>query len=497
MENHLLTLMTFIPLAGMVVILFTRSESKDTHRWLSLLATGIPLVMAAYLWFAFDRNTAAMQFVERYPWIPQFQIYYSVGIDGISAPMILLTALLSFLCVIASWNIEKATRAYFALFLLLETGMMGVFSALDFILFFVFWEVMLLPMYFLIGIWGGPRKEYAAIKFFLYTLAGSVLLLLAILAFHFDYIDPATGQHTFDMVKLAAAHARFTGTFWFIAFVGLFIGFAIKVPVFPFHTWLPDAHVEAPTAISVILAGVLLKMGVYGILRINYSMLPEAAVDFSPIMATLGVISIIYGACCSMAQSDLKKLVAYSSVSHMGFCMLGLAANTSAGLSGAAIQMFTHGVIAGMLFLLVGVIYDRAHHRNIDGFGGLANRMPIYAGITSLAFMGSLGLPGLAGFIGEALVFLGAFPVYRWMTVIATTGIVVTAGYFLWSYQRVFMGPLNPKYQDLPEVTTREMVTLVPLGILTVVIGVFPTPLLKMMEKSLEHVRVVVGEIAR
>ncbi len=495
MENNLLTLMTFIPLAGAMGILITANANKNLHRWLALVASGIPLVLSIAVWTNFDRSLPGMQFVERGNWIPQFNIEYHLGIDGISAPLVLLTALLSFLCVIASWGIEKATKAYFALFLLLETGMTGVFCSLDFFLFYVFWEVMLLPMYFLIGIWGGPRKEYAAIKFFLYTLFGSVLLLLAILAFYFEYKDPVTGQHTFDMVKIMAASASYRGTFWFVVFVALFIGFAIKVPVFPFHTWLPDAHVEAPTPVSVILAGVLLKMGVYGMLRINFQMLPEAARDFSPIMAGLGLISILYGAACSMAQSDLKKLVAYSSVSHMGFCMLGMAANTTAGLNGAAMQMFTHGIIAGMLFLLVGVIYDRAHHRNIDGFGGLALRMPLFAGVTCVGFMASLGLPGLAGFIGEALVFLGSFETYRYMTVMATAGIVLTAGYFLWSYQRVFMGPLNPKYQDLPEVNARELTTLVPLVVLTVLIGVFPTPLLNMMAQSLEAVRATVGVI--
>ncbi|MFT5315780.1 MAG: NADH-quinone oxidoreductase subunit M, partial [Candidatus Krumholzibacteriia bacterium] len=384
------------------------------------------------------------------------------------------------------------------LFLLLEAGMIGVFCALDFFLFYVFWEVMLLPMYFLIGIWGGPRREYAAIKFFLYTLAGSVLMLLAMLALYLNTVDPVTGGHTFNMLHM---FDQGNHTSWLqgtdirhLVWLALFIGFAIKVPVFPFHTWLPDAHVEAPTAVSVILAGVLLKMGTYGLLRISYPILPDQALWFSYALAVLGVINILYGAYCALAQTDMKKLVAYSSISHMGFVMLGMATMNSAGMNGAVLQMFNHGTITAMLFLCVGVIYDRAHTREINAFGGLGMGMPIYFSVFSFALFAALGLPGLSGFVGEALVFMGAFPVYRTLTIIAALGIVIGAAYVLWMLQRVFLGPQNEKWADLPDINAREMFTLVPIGILVVLLGVYPLPVLDLMKVTLNNlVKVVAG----
>jgi NADH-quinone oxidoreductase subunit M len=410
--------------------------------------------------------------------------------------MVLLTALLSFLCIFASWGIEKGVKGYFALFLLLDTGMMGVFIALDFFLFYIFWEVMLLPMYFLIGIWGGPRREYAAIKFFLYTLFGSVLMLLAILALYFN-----SEPHTFDMTQLIAQNATYSTKtlaiwpfdhlrwgFQHIIWLALFIGFAIKIPAFPFHTWLPDAHVEAPTAISVILAGVLLKMGTYGILRINYPMLPQATADLAWFfLGALGTWNIIYGALCAMAQKDFKKLVAYSSVSHMGYVMLGMASFTPQGINGAVLQMFNHGTITGMLFLMVGVIYDRAHHREIEGFGGLAAVMPVYTAISALAIFASMGLPGLSGFISEVLVLLGAWPNYPIMTVFAATGVILTAGYLLWTVQRVFLGVTNEKYKLMPEINARELFTMIPLGIIVIIVGVYPSVVLDLLRASLNQ----------
>jgi NADH-quinone oxidoreductase subunit M len=403
--------------------------------------------------------------------------------------MVLLTALLSFLCMFASFGITNGVKGYFALFLLLDTGMMGVFCALDFFLFFVFWEMMLLPMYFLIGIWGGPRREYAAIKFFLYTLLGSVLLLVSILYFYF-----AAEPHTFDMTVLGdVLRERVPLHIQVLLWVALFIGFAIKIPAFPFHTWLPDAHVEAPTAISVILAGVLLKMGTYGILRINYGILPEAtlapfwaghSVAFW-LLAALGTVNIIYGAMCALAQTDLKKLVAYSSISHMGYVMLGMAAFTPQGINGAVLQMFNHGTITAMLFLLVGVIYDRAHHRNIDGFGGLASMLPVYTGVTGLAFFAAMGLPGLSAFISEVLVLLGAWQVYPALTVVAASAVVLTAGYMLWALQRVYLGPPNEKYRSLPDINGRELFTLVPLGAIVIFLGVYPRPILDLQSPAL------------
>jgi len=413
--------------------------------------------------------------------------------------MVLLTAIISFIAVFASWNIEKAPKGYFSLLLLLDTGMIGVFVALDFFLFYVFWEVMLLPMYFLIGIWGGPRREYAAIKFFLYTLFGSVLMLLVMLALYFSvsYIDPQTGEkiHTFNMLLMMnpvnyAPNSLLYGlhTYWrYIAYILLFIGFAIKVPIFPFHTWLPDAHVEAPTAISVILAGVLLKMGTYGMLRISYPIFPDGMVYFAIPLAILGFINIVYGALVAMAQTDFKKLIAYSSISHMGIVILGMAALNTQGVTGAVMQMFNHGTITAMLFLIVGVIYDRAHTRGLNDFGGLAHQMPKYTGIVTIAFFAALGLPGLSGFISEAFSFLGAFQVFRWITIISTLGIVLTAAYMLWTLQRLFLGKLPEKWKNLPDINGRELFTLVPLAIIVIFLGIYPGPMIDLMNSSVNH----------
>ncbi|MCF7804790.1 MAG: NADH-quinone oxidoreductase subunit M [Candidatus Marinimicrobia bacterium] len=479
MQGHLLTWVTFIPVIGTLAILFVPKDQKDVVKVVAAVATGIQLWIALMILFAFDSSQSGMQFVEQYDWIETFNIQYFMGIDGLSMPLVLLTALLSFIGVFASWNINKASKGYFALFLLLDAGMMGVFVSLDFFLFYIFWEVMLLPMYFLIGMWGGPQREYAAIKFFLYTFAGSILMLLAMLALYFTQ-DP----HTFNMLTLMGG--TYGHTFQIVVFLALFVAFAIKVPVFPFHTWLPLAHVEAPTAISVILAGVLLKMGTYGLLRISFPILPEGTLWFALPMAILGVINIIYGAMCAMAQKDIKRLVAYSSISHMGIVLLGMAAMTKAGMSGAIFQMFNHGTITAMLFLSVGVIYDRAHHREIDGFGGLASKMPVYTGIAGVAFFAGLGLPGLSGFISEAMVFIGAFPVYTTLTIIATIGIVLNAGYFLWAFQRIFFGELNEKYKDIAVINGRELFTLVPLVVIVIFLGVYPMPMLDLFTATVD-----------
>ena len=402
--------------------------------------------------------------------------------------MVLLTAIICFISVFASFSIERGERGYYALLLLLDTGMMGVFVALDFFLFYIFWEVMLLPMYFLIGVWGGPRREYAAIKFFLYTLLGSVLILLAMLGLYYYGATP-----TFDMIELAANAGHYSMTFQRVAWIALFIGFAIKIPAFPFHTWLPDAHVEAPTAISVILAGVLLKMGTYGILRINFSILPAASHEFAFwLLGVIGTINIVYGALCAMAQTDYKKLIAYSSVSHMGYVMLGMAALTAAGINGAVLQMFNHGTITAMLFMLVGVIYDRAHHREIDGFGGLASQMPMYAAMTGFAFFAAMGLPGLSAFISEVLVLIGAWQRYPVMTILGAATAILTAGYMLWTFQRIYLGPLNEKYKGLTDLTLREAFTLVPLAIIVLILGVYPHAILDLLGASLNHVNQVV-----
>ena len=492
-----LTLITFLPALGAAIIAFLPRNNDKLIRWTALVFTAIVLVIAVSLYPQFDKglpginNPDEFQFVEQYTWIAAFNIEYFVGVDGLSFPMILLTALLCFICIPASWGIKKGVKGYHVMFLLLETGMIGTFVALDFFLFYVFWEIMLLPMYFLIGIWGGPRRVYAAIKFFIYTLIGSVLMLIVILVFYFNIQDPETGRNTFNML-LMMDRANHSGLMTInnikiLLWLGLFIGFAIKVPVFPFHTWLPDAHVEAPTAISVILAGILLKMGTYGLLRISYPILPAATHALAWFLAVMGMINIIYGAFCAMAQKDLKKLVAYSSISHMGYVLLGMSAFTEAGMNGAVFQMFNHGTITAMLFLLVGVIYDRAHHREIAGFGGLANVMPRYLGITTFAFFGAIGLPGLSSFISEIMVFIGAFQVWRTLTIISISGIVIGAAYMLWTLQRMFFGATNPKYETISDINGRELFTLVPLAVIVVILGIYPHPILSLMNSSMTY----------
>jgi NADH-quinone oxidoreductase subunit M len=484
-----LTVITFFPILGALVMLLTPKEKTAVIRWTGVVATAIPFLLGLYLWSVWDYGLVGatvregFQFIEQYSWIPQFNIEYFVGIDGLSLPMVLLTGLISLIAIIASWGITKGVKGYHVLFMLLVTGMYGVFVALDFFLFYVFWEIMLLPMYFLIGIWGGPRREYAAIKFFIYTFIGSVLLLLGMLAVYF-----ASTPHTFNMLELMGNAAGWARGFQIWVFLAFFIGFAIKIPAFPFHTWLPDAHVEAPTPISVILAAVLLKMGAYGLLRISFPMLPTGTIWFAPILAVIGVINIVYGALVAMAQTDFKKLVAYSSISHMGFVMLGMASLTSMGMNGAMFQMISHGVLSGGLFLMVGVIYDRAHHREIARFGGLGVNMPRYTGLSIVLLMGSLGLPTMSGFIGEALSLLGAFTVYRTLTIISISGLIITAAYILWTLQRVFLGQLKDEYKGFPDVSTREMVTLLPLAIITFILGIFPSTIIDIMNRTLMQI---------
>ena len=499
MEN-ILNWIIWFPIIGMVAIAFIPRDKENVIKITAAVATGLQFFLTLVLWQNYDAGNGNMQFMVRAEWIPSFNISYILGVDGLSLPMAILTALLCFIGVFVSWNINKAVKGYFALFLLLDTGIMGVFLSMDFFLFYIFWEVMLLPMYFLIGIWGGPQREYAAIKFFLYTLFGSVLMLVGILGLYF------TCGKTFDILELIrVAPEALNGVMWWgmsaikVIWILLFIGFAIKVPVFPFHTWLPLAHVEAPTAISVLLAGILLKLGIYGILRINYGLMPDGVYWFSGALAILGLINVVWGGLCALAQTDLKKLVAYSSVNHMGYSLIGMAAIVAAGeanglnlkaaqagLGGAVFQMFNHGTISAMLFILVGVIYDRAHHRQIDGFGGLAAQMPIYTGITALAFFAGLGLPGFSGFISEAMCFIGAFPVYRGIVIASTIGILLNAAYFLWAFQRIFFGELNEKYKDLPEINRLELFTVVPLLVITLFFGIYPAPFLDIIASTMD-----------
>jgi NADH-quinone oxidoreductase subunit M len=508
--NHILSWLIFFPLLGSFVLAFVPSKSINLIRWISAFFTAVPFVLSLTLLNQYDSTTTALQFVEKYDWIASFNIQYHLGVDGLSILMVVLTGLISFLAIFASWGITKMVKGYFMMLLMLHVGMMGCFLALDFFLFFIFWEVMLLPMYFLVGIWGGEKKEYAAIKFFLYTFFGGIFMFVSMLALYFYSKEANGGVPTFDMTKLAAIdwskyqislfglQMAFDKALWWM----LFIGFAVKVPVFPFHTWLPWAHVQAPTAVSVILAGVLLKLGTYGLLRINYQILPAATATFAYALVVLGIINVIYGALCAMAQKDLKKLVAYSSVSHMGYVLVGMAVMNPEGIQGAVLQMFNHGLSAAMMFMLVGVLYDRLHHRYIVtpdgklGFGGIAQKAPWITGLWMFTVFASLGLPGLNGFISEALVFLGAFRSYPTETVIMTIGIVLGAAYLLWMVMRVFLGPFTTLHKDtstgalhlaheIPEITFRELVVLAPLGALCVWVGVYPQPFFNLMKTSL------------
>jgi NADH-quinone oxidoreductase subunit M len=487
LNPHLISVLVFLPLTGaFLIFFFLRRAEATTVRWATLLIMLLGFVVSLKLFLGYDgQSDRTMQFLETKAWMETYGIFYKVGLDGMSLLLFLLTTFLGPLAVLCSWNsVKEGVNAYHISLLLLQTAMLGAFVSLNLFLFYIFWEAMLIPMYFIIGIWGGPRRIYAAVKFFLYTLAGSLLMLVAILYIYFQHYTQF-GFYSFDLYDLYRLDLPLrTESILFLIF-GL--SFAIKVPMFPFHTWLPDAHVEAPTAGSVILAGVLLKMGTYGFLRFSFPLFPAAAQAWFPLIGGLAVIGIIYGALVAMVQPDMKKLVAYSSVSHLGFVMLGLAVLNTPGVEGSVLQMVNHGLSTGALFIIVGMVYERRHTRQISDFGGIARSMPVFAVFFMIVTLSSIGLPGLNGFVGEFLILLGAFQKSVLLAVLAASGVILAAVYMLWMFKRAMFGPLDKEEnRSLKDLSAREIATLVPLVILIVWIGVYPDTFLRKMDRSAE-----------
>lgn len=484
--SNLLSLTTFLPVLGVLLLLFIPKDSKTVLRGVALAVTVVTFIVSLPILTGFQTN-AEFQFVENVPWIAAgpFVMRYNIGIDGISLWLVILTTFIMPIAVLSTFTaVEEKVKEYMICLLLLETGMLGAFISLDLFLFYIFWEVMLIPMYFMIGIWGGKNRIYAAVKFFVYTMVGSLLMLVALIYLYFQGLE--AGITDFSLLHFFNLKLDLATQVWlFMAFA---FAFAIKVPMFPLHTWLPDAHTEAPTAGSVILAAILLKMGTYGYVRFAMPLFPEAAHKFAPVIATLAVIGIIYASLVAMMQEDVKKLVAYSSVAHLGFVMLGIFAFNQQGITGGMLQMINHGISTGALFLIVGFIYERRHTRLITDFGGLSKKMPIFATIFMIVTFSSIGLPGTNGFVGEFLVLLGAFESeLRWWTVIATSGVILSAVYMLWVFQRVMFGELdNPKNQQLPDLNAREIAIMVPLVVLIFVMGLYPKPFIDRMDPAIQ-----------
>src|SRR3954468_22059301 len=485
--NHYLSLILFTPLAGALILLLVNKQNANAIRWIANLVALLGFLISVPLWFWYNPAVADFQFVERASWIPSVGAEYFLGVDGFSTLLILLTTMMGSIAVLSSWTaITERVKEYYIFLLVLQTGMLGAFMSLDFLLFFLFWEVMLVPMYFLIGIWGSANRLYSAIKFFLYTLVGSVVMLLGILALYFAY-HAQTGVYSFDVTAYHKAGFHASLQWW--GFLAFFLGLAVKVPMFPFHTWLPDAHTDAPTAGSVILAAVLLKMGTYGFLRFSLPILPDASRHFVPMMVVLSIIGIVYGALVALAQKDWKRLVAYSSVSHMAVVMLGMFALNPVGLTGSIIQQLNHGISTGGLFLLVGVVYERRHTREISEYGGLSKVMPVYAAIFLVMTMSSIGLPTLNGFIGELLILQGVFIESKVWAAFAASGVVLGAAYMLYLYQRTMFGKVdNPKNERLLDISNREFATFAPLLVLAFWMGIYPAPFLRRIETSVQNI---------
>ncbi len=482
----ILSIITFFPIIGILLLCFIDRYEYSLIKGIAVGVSALNLLLSIPLFFLFDLNTWQMQFVEEVPWISELGIHYHLGIDGISLLLVLMTVLISPVAILSTWSsIDKHVKGFMISLLALETGMIGTFCALDFFLFYVFWETMLIPMYFIIGIWGGPRRIYSAVKFFIYTMSGSVLMLVAILFLYFIN-HSQTGQYSFDIQASYELQLSINIQFWL--FLAFFVAFAIKVPMFPFHTWLPDAHVEAPTAGSVILAGVLLKMGTYGFLRFCLPIFPDASIDFIPFIRVLAVIGIIYGALVSLVQKDIKKLVAYSSVSHLGFCMLGMFAFNMQGMQGSILQMVNHGLSTGALFLIVGIIYERRHTRLIADYGGIYRIMPVLSIVFLVIVFSSIGVPGLNGFVGELLIMIGAYKANLPTAILATIGLILGPVYLLWMFKRVILGNITKEEnKNLPDLSLRELVVLLPIICFIIVIGINPKPFIQTTEVSVSH----------